>query len=711
MKEYQFPVDRRENLVCWLSLIVGVIAFYGFSGFGYLNPVNVDWLMDGDPAQHFLGWQFFRQAPLFEFPIGANPNYGMELGSSIVFTDSIPLMAFLFKPLNPLLPKIFQYTGLWLLICMLLQSYFACRLMGVIVRDVALRLIGGAFFVIAPVYLLRTHGHFSLSSQWVILGGLCLYFSKKHSNIRWLILLVVTTLIHAYLVVMVGALWAAELMQRYWKKEGTVRQTVLRLLSGCSVVLITMWITGYFMAGEGIETGGFGIYRFNLLSLINPADESSLWSRLLPSQKQTCGDYEGFAFLGSGMICLLLVALAGLARRQKLPVNYKTVTPLVLISICLTVYAISNRIVIGDCELFSYKVPHCAQKIVSIFRVSGRMFWPVLYIGYFSIFYLVFTGFSHRKSVIICSALLLLQIFDSRDSLRFLRNKINAAKWSSPMRSQLWGELANQYKKAIIVMPQNQYEGWIPLSYFAMENQMSINAGYFARIDSVKQSKEIQKLSRIISRNELEPDSLYVFENNNAWSYALLCCNSSAVTGVLDGFRIIAPRLDKSSLANKDMLSDIKIAKGFDFAYNQEKLSFAAKGNGEKFTLMGWSKPEDFGIWSDGNDVSIMLQIADKPKGNLQLTFEGHAFVVKKHPVQRVEVFVNNHLLETVEYRSSANIVQTIEIPVAVAGENQGRLLIQFRMQNPAAPAQLGLGNDNRQLGLGLVSLQLKRVE
>lgn len=97
----------------WLAILLGLGAFLIISGGKIVNPEYIDWLlMEGDPATHWLGWQFFRNSPLFQWPIGANPNYGLELGSSVVFTDSIPLLAFFFKPLNPFLPETFQYNGL-----------------------------------------------------------------------------------------------------------------------------------------------------------------------------------------------------------------------------------------------------------------------------------------------------------------------------------------------------------------------------------------------------------------------------------------------------------------------------------------------------------------------------------------------------------------------------------------------------------------------
>jgi len=107
----------------------GLIGFSAVVGFRPLRPSNIRWIEGADPLQDYLGWAFFRHAP-WTFPLGANPRFGLEkLGSSIFFADSIPLLALAFKPFAPFLPDPFQYLGLWLLACFLLQSYFAWRLL------------------------------------------------------------------------------------------------------------------------------------------------------------------------------------------------------------------------------------------------------------------------------------------------------------------------------------------------------------------------------------------------------------------------------------------------------------------------------------------------------------------------------------------------------------------------------------------------------
>ena len=116
----------------FIPLLFGSVFFYLIVGFGPLNPENLSWIFGRfDPPQHYLGWVFYRYSP-WSFPIGLNPNFGMDISSSIVYTDSIPIMAIFFKLLSPILPQVFQYFGIWLLLCFLLQAWFAWKIISLI---------------------------------------------------------------------------------------------------------------------------------------------------------------------------------------------------------------------------------------------------------------------------------------------------------------------------------------------------------------------------------------------------------------------------------------------------------------------------------------------------------------------------------------------------------------------------------------------------
>ena len=98
-----------------------------------------------DPPQLWLGWTYFRHAP-WAMPPGANPDYGLELGSAIYFADAIPLLALPLKALRGLV-EVPQYVGPWLLACGVLQGLVGWRLIGLATRDPLARACGAGLLV------------------------------------------------------------------------------------------------------------------------------------------------------------------------------------------------------------------------------------------------------------------------------------------------------------------------------------------------------------------------------------------------------------------------------------------------------------------------------------------------------------------------------------------------------------------------------------
>ena len=59
------------------------MSYIGGTGFYYLGLTNIDWFISGvsdsDLETHWLGWNFFRNSPLMQFPLLANYAYGQGL--------------------------------------------------------------------------------------------------------------------------------------------------------------------------------------------------------------------------------------------------------------------------------------------------------------------------------------------------------------------------------------------------------------------------------------------------------------------------------------------------------------------------------------------------------------------------------------------------------------------------------------------------------
>ena len=91
-----------------IFISVSVLFWFYLLGPKYVNPLNQSWLYNGDLSIYQIGWKFFRD-DIWRFPFGLNPNYGIYTGGSIVFSDSIPLLAFIFKIFKNFIPETFQY--------------------------------------------------------------------------------------------------------------------------------------------------------------------------------------------------------------------------------------------------------------------------------------------------------------------------------------------------------------------------------------------------------------------------------------------------------------------------------------------------------------------------------------------------------------------------------------------------------------------------
>jgi len=127
--------------------------------------------------------------------------------------------------------------------------------------------------------------------------------------------------------------------------------------------------------------------------------------------------------------------------------------------------------------------------------------------------------------------------------------------------------------------------------------------------------------------------------------------------------------------------------------------------NAEPLNCSGWSAPQEWGVGSEEKSAFVKLELASRPAGDLELRIEGRSYVARKHPVQNMDVFVNDHWVGVLRYDSNDMVMKALRISAAVASEKEGRLLIQFQIKNPMS------ARGTRVRGLGLVSLQVNAVQ
>ena len=306
-----FSLRRFELLI---PILIGLLVFSFLTGWGIVDPKNISWLMRGDPATNYLGWEFFRGTPLTQWPIGANLGYGLGFQNSIMNTDSIPLVAIFFKLLNPILPQVFQFYGIWLLVCFILQAVFSWKLLRLFINNTNHLIAGTLFFSLSPILLYRisigNDGHLALAAHWLILAALFFYFRSDKLNWRWPVLICLSVLVQPYLFAMVLVIWFAAVIRALSKKLISKVLLAKHIFIVILLIFLVMWASGYFMFNSVGVSSGYEQFRWTLSSPIDPSLPGGFeWSRILEDLPQLSGDAEGFSYLGSGVILLFLLIL------------------------------------------------------------------------------------------------------------------------------------------------------------------------------------------------------------------------------------------------------------------------------------------------------------------------------------------------------------------------------------------------------------------
>jgi hypothetical protein len=529
--------NRLRNVL--IPAAIGFTLFLAFTGGKALNPLRIDWIMSigGDAIQHYIGWNFFRHGPYLQLPPGLNPGYGETVGSSIVFSDSIPLLAILFKSVRGVVPDPFQYFGLWIAACFVLQAVFAWTLMSLRTTNNVIKGLGCALLTLSPPMLWRLHGHEALIGHWLLLAALYLYFTRRPAMWRWLLLICVAALIHAYLLAMVAGIWFADRVRMLAPGSRNLKQLAFELPCIAATVFLATWSAGYYTV-KSVATGGFGTFRLNLTAPFRAEDVWSIWSQ----RGFLGGDYEGFCYIGAGVF-LLFVATTGLIfkHRKHAPIAWRNHWSLILVCALFYLFALSNRVSLGGAkELFQYPLPDFLTPITSIFRASGRFVWPVFYTAIVFLLFSFIKLAPRKLAVPMLSVFLLFQITDLTRASKYFRNK-----WSQPYTSSLtsdfWKDVPKQYKRVAFVMPLDGGDKYAPIALMASNASMTVNGGYLARVDFDKLGGVQKQLQTTIEQGTYSADTLYVFNTPQNWETAKAHFKGDGFLGTVDGYHVIAP--------------------------------------------------------------------------------------------------------------------------------------------------------------------------
>jgi len=336
--------------------------------------------LSGDAAQHVSGWLFFAKDD-WAFPLLYTERLNYPEGVSIALTDSIPLAAVFFKLFYAYLPENFNYIGLWHGFAYFFQALAATLLIRTLGAKSIFAVLIAVFFALTWPTLTWRLGHTSLMTHGLIIISLCCYFAGRSRQITArsaFILLLITALlailVHPYLLALCFAILVAFLGDEYLSEANLYLQ-LRRLLLTLVLILSVMYVFGYLSVGLGAD--GFDFYSMNLLSPFCGGRFTQC------SFDATGGQYEGFQYFGLGFLLLLCCCIYLLLKGQPFYSAWRAFyfkkRVLLWVFLALFLFAISNRIYLGQFMLLHYPIPDTVDQLANIFRSSGRFFWPVSY--------------------------------------------------------------------------------------------------------------------------------------------------------------------------------------------------------------------------------------------------------------------------------------------------------------------------------------------
>lgn len=556
-------VEKIETEICRKSLldnkgifyasvvILSMVCFVILYGVLPLKVTDDRWIAPGymeyDVNQHYAGWLAVRNSK-WGFPLGYTDTMNYPNGAIISFTDSIPLISILLKLFSAFLPETFQFFGIFVFACFILQGISAAMLLQLFVKDRRIVMISILLFLYCPIMVERAFRHCGLAAHFLVLFSLYLYFKSKketHCLSKWYWLLGVFSIgIHPYFLPIVMGIYAADTVH-----VGIERKNIFKPAAHFLIGIVFTAFTGIMIGALGFssgEGGGYGHAAMNLNGIFNPVSLSGIqWSAFLKAlpYAKTWWPWDGFNYWGAGLLLFSGLFIAELllkrlysyqsyVRSLKNNIHWDKgfhfkYRELYVVLGCFGLFAVSNMVYFNDRLIYEYGLPAIPllKRICEIFRASGRMFWPITYVVMVGIIWWLSTKRNRNVWIILLAGIQLLDLSPALITKHNEWKEENVAKKyeDTIFADETWSYLGKNIDY-LWVMGNMGYQ----VTMYTQKHHIVTNAGYLNREITIhKEGRDYA--SELYSGKKIEWDTAYLFpkENSDGAAYASWVMNEN----------------------------------------------------------------------------------------------------------------------------------------------------------------------------------------
>jgi len=144
--------------------------------------------------------------------------------------------------------------------------------------------------------------------------------------------------------------------------------------------------------------------------------------------------------------------------------------------------------------------------------------------------------------------------------------------------------------------------------------------------------------------------------------------------------------------------------------WNQEKRFFCTGSNAINALGNGWSNPEHWGCWVDGDSAELTIPIDDS---NTDLIVEGTANAFIRPPNTETIIGVIANEMAIAHFKLYSETTGDYQFRFSIPKEiikNTCEVSLRFIPTDPCSPLEIGLNNDRRRLSMGLISISVFKV-